>query len=48
MPRKRAGMTYTLASSLAYRNDESYDGMTPEERYEAFMEWLDKQLAVPA
>lgn len=41
-----AGMTYTLASTLAYRNDASYEGMTPEARYEAFMAWLDEQLAV--
>jgi hypothetical protein len=46
---KKAGLTYTLASSLAYQNDESYGGMTPEERYTAFMAWLDEQLVeVPA
>lgn len=39
-----AGMTLTLASMLGYRNDGSYEGMTPEERYEAFMAWLDEQL----
>lgn len=44
---KQAGLTYTLASHLAYRNDESFAGMTPEERYEAFMAWLDDQLAAP-
>lgn len=38
-----AGLTYTLASSLAYRNDEIFGG-TPEDRYEAFMAWLDEQL----
>jgi tetratricopeptide (TPR) repeat protein len=42
---QRAGMTYVLASTLAYRNDQTYEGMTPERRYEAFMEWLDDQLA---
>lgn len=47
---KRAGMTFTLASTLAYRNDEGYASKTPEERYEAFMKWLDEQLGetVPA
>lgn len=41
---QRAGMTFTLASTLAYRNDETYYTMTPEERYEAFMRWLDEEL----
>jgi len=41
---KHAGMTFTLASTLAYRNDQSFEGMTPERRYEAFMEWLDEKL----
>lgn len=41
---QRAGMTYTLASTLAYKNDESFGG-TPEERYDKFMRWLDEQLA---
>ena len=41
---KRAGLTYTLAQSLAYRNDESYAAMTPEERYTAFMAWIDAEL----
>ena len=42
---KAAGLTYTLASTLAYQNDMSYEGMSPGERYEAFMTWLDDQLA---
>lgn len=41
---KQAGLTYTLATTLAYRNDASYEDMTPEERYEKFMAWLDEQL----
>ena len=45
---KHAGMTFTLASTLAYRNDMTYEEMTPEERYEAFMKWLDERLAEPA
>lgn len=40
-----AGLTYTLAWELAYRNDELLDGMDPEDRYTKFMEWLDQQLA---
>lgn len=40
-----AGLTFTLAWSLAYKNDAEMEGMTPEERYEAFMRWLDGQLA---
>lgn len=45
---KDAGMAFTLAYGLADRNDETYYSMTPETRYEAFMEWLDKELAVLA
>lgn len=41
---KQAGLTFTLAWTLAYRNDQTFDDMTPEERYEAFMTWLDSQL----
>lgn len=45
---ENAGLTYTLASTLAYRNDQSYEAMSPEQRYEAFMNWLDEQLGEPA
>lgn len=47
---KAAGLTLTLAWDLAYRNDEEFHAMTPEERYVAFMKWLDEQIAeaVPA
>lgn len=41
---KAAGLTFTLAWQLAYQNDESMEGMTPEQRYEAFMAWIDRQL----
>lgn len=44
---RAAGLTFTLASTLAYRNDSRYEGMSPEDRYVAFMEWLDEQLAEP-
>lgn len=43
-----AGMTFVLAYGLADRNDETYYSLSPEARYEAFMEWLDKELAVAA
>lgn len=39
-----AGLTFTLAWQLAWRNDEEYDGLSPEERYESFMRWLDEEL----
>lgn len=42
---KDAGLTWTLAWTLASRNDSTFDGMTPEQRYDAFMAWLDEQLA---
>lgn len=44
---QKAGLTYSLAWELAYRNDEAFEGMTPEERYDAFLAWIDKQLATP-
>lgn len=43
-----AGLAYTLAWELAYRNDEIYKRMTPEERYTAFLAWIDQQLAASA
>jgi hypothetical protein len=43
-----AGLTAALAWDLAYTNDERLQGLTPEARYAWFMEWIDKQLAVPA
>jgi hypothetical protein len=45
---QQAGLTYTLAWELAYRNDETYERMTPEERYTAFLAWIDRELAGPA
>lgn len=42
---KAAGLTYTLAWELAYRNDETYDRKTPEERWQAFIDWIDRELA---
>jgi hypothetical protein len=43
---KRAGVAYSLAWNLAYRNDETYEAMTPEERHAAFVQWIDQQLGV--
>jgi hypothetical protein len=42
---RAAGLTFTLAWTLASRNDERFGDMTPEQRYEAFMAWLNEQLA---
>jgi hypothetical protein len=48
---QQAGLTYTLAWELAFRNDEIYDRKplgghyTPEERYTAFLAWIDRELA---
>lgn len=44
---RAAGLTFTLAWTLASRNDSAFDDLTPEQRYDAFMEWLDEQLADP-
>jgi len=42
---EQAGLTFTLAWELAYRNDETYELKTPEERYTAFLAWIDQELA---
>lgn len=34
------GLVYTLAWNLVEMNDEQFSLKTPEQRYEAFMEWL--------
>lgn len=44
---QKAGLTLTLAYLLADRNDETYRDCTPEERYERFLAWIDKELAAP-
>ena len=43
-----AGLVYSLAWDLAYRNDETYEARTPEERYAAFLAWIEQELAVSA
>jgi hypothetical protein len=43
-----AGLTYTLAWELAYRNDETFGSCTPEERWEKFAAWIDRELTAGA
>lgn len=40
-----AGLGITLAWDLMARNDETFKSVTPEERYVAYLAWLDEQLA---
>lgn len=40
-----AGLTFTLAYELAYRNDETYSALTPEQRWTHFVAWIDAELA---
>ena len=42
---EQAGLSSYVAYMLADRNDETYGGCTPEQRYEKFLAWLDKELA---
>lgn len=44
---QRAGLTYTLAWELASGNDETFEGMEPAARWQAFVDWIDKVLASP-
>lgn len=44
---KAAGLTFTLAWELASRNDDTFEGLTPEARYEEFLAWIDRKLAEP-
>jgi hypothetical protein len=41
---EQAGLTNSLAFLLADRNDETYGSCTPEQRYEQFLAWIDKEL----
>lgn len=45
---QEAGLTYTLAWVLASKNDQTFESKTPEERYTAFLAWIDAELAEPA
>jgi hypothetical protein len=40
-----AGLTMTLAWHLAQKNDDSFEALAPEDRFNAFIEWIDKQIA---
>ncbi len=42
---KRFGMTYTLAWTIGEQNDEEMAGLTPENRYEAMLRWIDERMA---
>lgn len=44
---QKAGLTFTLAWELASGNDETFEGLTPEKRWEAMVDWIDKVLAEP-
>lgn len=37
-----AGLKYTVAWHLAYLNDEQFEEMSPEERYEATLAWVQR------
>lgn len=39
-----AGIAYSLAWQLACRNDETYGGKSPEDRYTAFLGWINAEL----
>jgi hypothetical protein len=41
---EQAGLTSYVAWLLADKNDETYGGLTPEQRYVEFLAWLDKEL----
>lgn len=45
---EQAGLSSYVAYMLADRNDETYGRLTPEQRYDKFLAWLDEQLAVAA
>lgn len=45
---QQAGLTFTLAWELAFRNDEKYQIFTPEDRYTKFLAWIDRELAEEA
>lgn len=48
LAKREAGMAYTLASHLAYLNDETFGSLTPQERHARYIEWIDEQLGVPS
>ena len=42
---REAGLVYSLAWNLAWRNDQTLGAKTPEARYTAFLAWIDAELA---
>ena len=44
---QEVGLTWSLAWQLAEINYETYGGKTPEERFAAFITWIDQMLARP-
>jgi hypothetical protein len=45
---QQAGLTYTLAWVIASKNDQTWESRTPEDRYTAFLAWIDAELGEPA
>lgn len=45
---ENAGLSATLAWVLMAQNDDDFAALTPEDRYEAFLAWIDEKLAAPA
>jgi hypothetical protein len=45
---EEAGLAYALGWELAFRNDETYSDLAPEERWTAFVGWIDQELAIAA
>lgn len=44
---RKVGLVGTLAWELAYRNDEEYAGLTPEQRYAETLTWVESQIQSP-
>jgi hypothetical protein len=45
---KQVGLSFVLAWELAAMNDETFGHLTPEQRYEQVLAWLDKKIMVVA
>ncbi len=44
LAKRDAGVVFSLAWNIAYRNDENFGRKTPEARHAAFIEWIDREL----
>lgn len=44
LAKSELGLTFTLAWTLAYRNDEQLGGLTAEARYDQFLAWINQCL----